>query len=206
MLLQSSTDRVKIYVVDDDAGMRNSIAMVLRVAGYTAESFDSAESFLESYNPKLPGCLVLDMHMPGLGGVQLIELLRDRNWHIPVVVVTGTGTVRLAVRTMQLGAVDFLEKPVAHSLLLEKVRGAIRLELEHRAQDVELSSARTRLATLSPRESELLEMITSGLSNKQVAIKLGLSIKTVDNHRANIMRKMGAGNAAELVRLRMQAA
>jgi FixJ family two-component response regulator len=186
--------------------MRSSLEMVLRVAGYNADSFGSAERFLESYDPKIAGCLVLDMHMPGLGGIELIELLRDRNWHIPVVVVTGTGTVPLAVRAMQLGAVDFLEKPVLHSTLLEKVRSAIASELKRREQETKFAGARNRLSTLSPRESELLDMITSGMSNKQVALKLGLSIKTVDNHRANIMRKMGAGNAAELVRLRMQAA
>jgi len=180
--------------------------MVLATAGLNAAVYNSAESFLEDYDGRAPGCLLLDMYMPGMHGIDLVRTLRDRGCRLPILVITGSATVRMAIDTMKLGATDFMEKPVPSSTLLEKIRHALAAEIESDASVSQRSALTGRLKTLSPREKELLDLLVAGHSNKQVALQLKISIKTVENHRSKLMKKMGATNAAELVRMRMQAA
>jgi len=139
-------------------------------------------------------------------GIDLVRILRDRTCRLPIMVMTGSATIRMAIDTMKLGATDFMEKPVPSSTLLEKVRKTLAAEIESQANISQRSALTLRLNTLSPREKELLDLLVAGHSNKQAAMQLQISIKTVENHRCKLMKKMGATNAAELVRMRMQAA
>jgi len=205
-ILRAMAKPATVYVVDDDPGIRNSLQMVLATAGLNAAVYNSAESFLEDYDGRAPGCLLLDMYMPGMHGIDLVRTLRDRGCRLPILVITGSATVRMAIDTMKLGATDFMEKPVPSSTLLEKIRHALAAEIESDASVSQRSALTGRLKTLSPREKELLDLLVAGHSNKQVALQLKISIKTVENHRSKLMKKMGATNAAELVRMRMQAA
>src|SRR6185437_2498835 len=204
--LRAMAKPATVYVVDDDPGIRNSLQMVLATAGLNAGVYNSAENFLEDYDGRSPGCLLLDMYMPGMHGIDLVRTLRERGCRLPILVITGSATVRMAIDTMKLGATDFMEKPVPSSTLLEKIRHALAAEIESHANVSQRSALTIRLNTLSPREKELLDLLVAGHSNKQVALQLKISIKTVENHRSKLMKKMGATNAAELVRMRMQAA
>jgi FixJ family two-component response regulator len=189
-----------VYVVDDDEAVRDSLQFLLEPA-YQVVTFDSAEAFLERYDPKAIACLVLDVRMPGMSGLQLQEELLARGSHLPVVFITGHGDVPMAVATMKKGAADFIEKPFEQAALkslvermLERARDeAARLERER------MNSA--LLARLTPREQQVLERIVSGRLNKQIADDLGISIKTVEAHRANIMDKLNAGTVADLMRV-----
>jgi FixJ family two-component response regulator len=192
-----------VFIVDDDKAMLQSTAMLLEAANLSCEQFTSAISFLAAYDEKRSGCLVLDMHMPGMHGMELVERLREKNIALPIVVVSGTGTVPLAVKGMKLGVLDFLEKPVDSSLLLSKVQAALELDRQQRSSAAALSDVRNRLSRLTPREKELLKLLVSGRLNKQIAAELGISIKTVENHRARLMQKTGALNAADLTRMSM---
>jgi FixJ family two-component response regulator len=196
-------DMPTVFVVDDDAGMRKSMRMLLESAGLPHQIFDSALAFLDNYRPDRRGCLVLDLHMPGMSGMDLVEKLRAEKVMLPVLIVSGTGTIPMAVQGMKLGVLDFMEKPVDPQVLLGKVRAALALDAQRRSESAELTGIRQRLAALTAREKELLKLLVSGLSNKQVAAQLGISIKTVENHRAHLMEKTGAANAADLVRMSM---
>jgi two-component system response regulator FixJ len=196
-------DDSTVFVVDDDAAMRRSTAMLLEAADFPCEEFESAAAFLDDYRPARPGCLILDLHMPGMGGLELVERLRGQGVAIPVVVVSGTGTIPLAVQGMKLGVLDFLVKPVDPDVLVEKVRAALDIDRQQRDDAAALVPVRARLASLTPRERQLLKLLVSGLANKQIANELGISIKTVENHRASLMLKTGALNAADLTRMSM---
>ena len=195
-----------VYVVDDDPGMRNSMRMVIESASLPVKLYESADAFLDEYRATDAGVLLLDLQMPGMHGVELLRQLRSRGMRLPVVVVTGTGTVGIAVETMKLGVVDFLEKPVDHHTLLSKVEQALAADAANRVEASEVNAIRQRLAQLTDRERELLDLIVAGNSNKQIEAKLGISIKTVANHRAHLMTKAGAVNTADLVRMTMVAA
>lgn len=192
-----------VFVVDDDAGMRKSTCVLLESSGFQFRDFDSATAFLESYKRDMVGCLLLDLHMPGMSGIDLVERLRGDQILLPILIVSGTGTVPLAVQGMKLGVLDFLIKPVDPALLLSKVRAAIELDVQQRQNANELNAIRQRLSTLTAREQELLHLLVSGMANKNIASELGISIKTVENHRASLMDKTGALNAADLVRMAM---
>jgi two-component system, LuxR family, response regulator FixJ len=192
-----------VFVVDDDPGLRRSTAVLLDSADLAFEAFDSAAAFLEEYRADRPGCLVLDLHMPGMSGIDLVERLRGEGSHLPILVVSGTGTIPLAVRGMKLGVLDFLVKPVEPDLLVSKIQTALELDARQRTNAAALDAIRRRLAALTPRERELLRLLVSGMANKTIAGELGISIKTVENHRASLMEKTGANNAADLVRMAM---
>lgn len=194
-----------VFLVDDDPGMRKSTGMLLQAANLPCEVFESAADFMRAVRPETPGCLLLDLHMPEMNGLQLIEQLRAADVHMPILMVSGAGTVSLAVEGMKLGAVDFLEKPVDHQVLLQKVQTALRQDADRRLTLGNVSEIRVRLAQLTGREREVLRLLIDGLANKQVAATLGLSVKTVENHRARLMEKTGALNAADLVRMALQA-
>ena len=192
-----------VYVVDDDPGMRKSLGRVMESADLAVRLYESADQFLGEYSDATPGLLVLDLQMPGMHGIELLRTLRQRGIHMPVVIVTGTGTVPIAVESMKLGVVDFLEKPVDHRTLLNKVEQALARESARRVETNEAEAIRQRLGQLTAREREVLDLIIRGRSNKQIAMELDISIKTVAIHRANVMSKSGAVNTADLVRMSM---
>jgi two-component system response regulator FixJ len=192
-----------VFIVDDDPGIRRSTAMLLASANLPCVQFAAAAEFLDAYQPGQPGCLILDLHMPGMGGLELVEQLRARQVLLPVLIVSGTGTIPTAVQGMKLGVLDFLVKPADPDLLLGKVQAALELDGHRRTDAAALDAIRARLAKLTGRETETLRLLVVGLANKEVAAQLGISIKTVENHRARIMLKTGALNVADLTRMSM---
>jgi RNA polymerase sigma factor (sigma-70 family) len=196
-----------VFVVDDDAGVRKSICMALEAAQLAVRPYASAEDFLADYKNGLPtgagGCLVLDLSMPGMSGLELLRHLRSQGMHLPVLIVSGTGTVPKAIEAMKLGVVDFLEKPADHRVVVQKVQEALAKDTMQRTSAAEIEAVRQRFAALTERERELLKLVINGRSNKQIAQDMGISIKTVANHRAHLMEKTGALNAADLTRISM---
>ena len=195
-----------VYVVDDDPGMRKSLALVMESAALPFKLYESAEHFLGDFQPEDVGVLLLDLQMPGMHGMELVRLLRRRGLHLPIVVVTGNGTVPVAVEAMKLGAIDFLEKPVDHQILVSRIEQAMAKDAAKRVEASEARAIRQRLSTLTDREREVLDLIIKGHANKQIALDLGISIKTVAIHRSNLMTKTAAVNTADLVRMSMVAA
>jgi FixJ family two-component response regulator len=192
-----------VFIVDDDPSMLQSTAMLMEAADLPCQAFPSANAFLAAYDASQPGCLILDLHLPGMQGIELVEKLREQNINLPTLVVSGTGTIPVVVKGMKLGVLDFLVKPVEPEVLTAKVRAALDLDREQRSNSAALDEVRTRLSRLTPREKELLKLLVSGRLNKQIAADLGISIKTVENHRARLMQKTGALNAADLTRMSM---
>jgi RNA polymerase sigma factor (sigma-70 family) len=190
-----------VFVVDDDDAMRESLEFLLESVGIEARSFESALEFLEFYRPEMGGCLLLDVRIPGMGGLELQEKLRERGCRIPVIIMTAYADVPMAVRAMRAGAVDFIEKPFNDQQLLDRVHQALEHEIRIRREQREKAPLRSRFEQLTPREREILELVVEGHLNKQIASQLGLSIKTVEQHRARVMAKTGSGSLAELVRM-----
>jgi two-component system response regulator FixJ len=195
-----------VYVVDDDEAVRNSLKLLLKSAGMHAEAFGLAPEFLSKYEQAHPGCLVLDVRMPGMSGLEMQHELNLRGATLPVIFITGHGDIPMAVEAMQHGAFDFLQKPFRDSDLLDRVHRALARDGENRARLKHTDKIRERLASLSPREREVLELVTRGKANKMVAGDLGVSQRTVEIHRAHVMQKMEAGSLAELVRMMMTVA
>jgi FixJ family two-component response regulator len=190
-----------VFLVDDDPAVLRGLSRLLRSAGFNVSPFQSAQDFLDGENFSAPGCIVLDVAMPGLDGLALQEALVARNSELPVIFLTGHGDIAMGVQAMKVGATDFLTKPVDDQTLLDAVRTAIeknRLALQTRA---ELDDIRQRLATLTPREREVLALVVAGQLNKQAAAELGTVEKTIKVHRARVMAKMKVSSLAELVRL-----
>ena len=192
-----------VMVVDDDTGVRNAMRLLLKSVGLESALYASAQEFLAAYQPAQPGCLVLDIRMPGMSGLELQEQLNLRGAVIPVIFMTGHGDIPMAVEAMQHGAFDFLQKPFRDQDLLDRVQRALARDTENRARLRHTDRIRERLASLSPREHEVLELVTQGKANKMVASDLGVSQRTVEIHRAHVMQKMEATSLAELVRMMM---
>lgn len=196
---QAPTPEQIIYLVDDDEALRDSLAWLLESQGFKVAAFASAEDFLKAWRPEFNGCLLLDVRMPGMSGLELHERLRAQYSTLPIIFITGHGDVPMAVAALKKGAVDFIEKPFNDTELLRLVSQCLVSEQEHRArrrQDAEVSR---RLDQLTQREREVLDLIIAGKLNKQIADVLGISIKTVEVHRARVMEKMAAHSLAELV-------
>lgn len=191
----------QIYVVDDDAAVARALARLLRAAGYEPVIFTSARDFMERCKPDAPGCLVLDVSMPGITGLELQEWLVQAASPLPIIFLTGRGDIPTSVRAMKYGAVDFLTKPVNESDLLKAIQEASRRECTTRAARAEVQAVQARLATLTPREREVMEHVVSGRLNKQIADRLGTVEKTIKVHRARVMEKLGVASLAELVRM-----
>ncbi|MCX7111611.1 MAG: response regulator [Proteobacteria bacterium] len=191
----------KVYIVDDDDDMRNSIQWLLESANLPVCAFESAEQFLASYNENRPGCLLLDVRMPGMGGLRLLEYLQSIHRHLPVIMFTGYGDVDTAVRTLKAGAFDFLEKTANHQLILERVRLALAEGETLHLRELDRTRCKQLLTKLSPREHEVMLRLIQGQANKVIAVELGLSERTVEKHRKNIMEKTNVGSIAELTRL-----
>ena len=190
-----------VFVVDDYAPVRKSIARLLHAAGFAVAVFGSAEEFLARYDPQIVGCLVLDLAMPTLNGLELQHILAKAGSLLPIIFLTGTADIPKSVRAMKHGASDFLTKPVHDEDLVAAVRVAIQKDRDRRREQTELSEIRTRLATLTPREREVLEYVVAGKLNKQIAGDLGTVEQTIKVHRARAMQKMRVQSVAELVRL-----
>jgi FixJ family two-component response regulator len=190
-----------VHVVDDDPAVRDSVRWLLEGEGLLVQTHDSGEDFLGALIPEQPGCAVIDLRMPGISGLEVQEALARRGVALPVVFVTAHGDVPLAVTAMRRGAVDFVEKPYKDEHLIEAVRRALGVDARNRGTEEGRAALRARLATLSPREREVLAAVVEGKPNKAIANRLGIAIKTVEVHRARVMDKLGAGSLAELVRL-----
>ena len=190
-----------VFVVDDEESVRKALARLLRAAGFNVAAFASPREFLESYDPHAPGCLILDVAMPGLNGLELQQQLADRGAGLPIIFLTGRADVPMSVQAMKKGALDFLTKPVNDENLLAAVRGAIQRDYADRQARAELGDIKQRLETLTPREREVLVHVVSGKLNKQTAAELGTVEKTIKVHRARVMEKMMVQSVAELVRL-----
>jgi two-component system, LuxR family, response regulator FixJ len=197
---------VTIYIVDDDEGVRNSLRFLLKSVGLASRTLASAAEFLASYKPDQPGCLVLDVRMPGMSGLDLQRQLNLRGATIPVIFITGHGDVPMAVEAMQHGAFDFLQKPFRDQDLIDRIQRALDRDQRIRADLAQHAAIRTRLETLTPREREVLHLMIRGKANKVMAGDLGVSQRTVEIHRARIMEKTAADSLAQLVRMVTDAA
>jgi two-component system, LuxR family, response regulator FixJ len=188
------------HVIDDDEAVRESIAFLLRSAGLKVKTYDSAVAFLEVAPTIGSGCVITDVGMPGLSGVDLLRRLKELQIRLPVIVITGRGDVPLAVEAMKFGAVDFLEKPFDDNVLLASVRSALNRSEASAAIETERAELRARIAKLTPRERDVLDGLVAGHPNKVIAFNLEISPRTVEIYRANVMTKMNAGSLSELVR------
>lgn len=197
----SSAPNPTVFIVDDDPAIRKAISRLLRSAGIAVAAFASPKEFLAQYDPAAPGCLVLDIAMPGIDGLQLQAALGEKVSTLPIIFLTGHGDVSKSVQAMKCGAFDFLTKPVKDKHLLPVIRAAIERDAVTRQKQASLSEIHARLATLTPREREVLEHVVVGKLNKQIAGDLGITEATVKMHRARVMEKMKVQSIAELVRL-----
>lgn len=194
-----------VFVVDDDPKVRESLKKLMESAGFPFQVFSTAEAFLEAYDPATPGCLILDVHMPGMGGMELQEQLAAKGVPIPMIVITGHGTVPMAVEALQRGAVDFLEKPVDSHRLLRRIRQGLALDAERRRAQAERDAVAARFALLVPREREVVNLIAKGMTNKQIAAQLGVRVQAVGASRARAMDKLQVDSLPELIRLVLEA-
>jgi two-component system, LuxR family, response regulator FixJ len=194
-------DSATVMVVDDDAGVRNAMRSLLKSVGLTSTLFASAQEFLAAYQPSQPGCLVLDIRMPGMSGLELQQELNLRGAVIPVIFMSGHADIPMAVEAMQHGAFDFLQKPFRDQELLDRIQRAIARDTELRKSLGEHARIRAHLESLTPREREVLDLMTQGKQNKVIGQELGVSPRTIEIHRARVMEKMNAHSVAELVRM-----
>jgi two-component system, LuxR family, response regulator FixJ len=197
--------KAKVYVIDDDAAMRDSLEFLLESSGFDVTLFDAAQDFLDAL-PKLSfGCVVSDVRMPGIDGIELLKHMKAADNRFPILIMTGHGDVPLAVEAMKLGAVDFLEKPFEEERLTSMIESAIRQAEPAARSEAVTQEILTRVESLSPRERQVMDGLMAGLSNKMIAREYDISPRTIEVYRANVMTKMGAGSLSELVRLAMRA-
>ncbi len=190
-----------VYIVDDDEAVRESLGLLLESVDQVSSGFDSATSFLGAYDDEMAGCIVLDIRMPGMNGMELQKKLNDVNSILPIIFVTGHGDVPMAVEAMQHGAVDFIQKPYREQDLLDKINQALNIDQQQRADLKEKQAIIKRIETLTPREKEVMAMMIDGNANKVIAIDLGISQRTVEIHRSRVMEKMSTHSLAHLVRM-----
>ena len=194
-----------VFVVDDDEAVRTSLRLLLKSVGLPVETFASGQEFLDQFDPDRAGCLVLDIRMPGISGLELQQHLNERHSIMPVVFITGHGDVPMAVEAMQAGAVDFIQKPFRDQDLIDRINRALEKDKAMRGELRERDEIRRRMSQLTPREHEVLELVTQGKAKKVIAGDLNVSQRTVEIHRARVMEKMGAGSLAHLVRMVIEA-
>lgn len=188
-----------VFIVDDEEDLRDDLVWLVKTVGLKASSYGSAQDFLDAYKPGMKGCLLLDLRMPGMSGLELQKVLEDRGSDLPIIFLSGHGDVEVAVHAMKSGAVDFIEKPFSHQLLLERVQNALSVQADMRASRPDQLKAISTLNHLTQREREVLEKLVVGKINKVVAGELSISPKTVEFHRSNIMKKMDAYSLADLI-------
>lgn len=190
-----------VFIVDDDVAAREALKLLMRSVGHTAETFGSTLDFLNAYGDDRPGCLVLDIRMPGLAGLELQHKLLERHSIVPVIFIASDGNVPMAVEAMRAGAMDFIQKPFRDQDLLDRVNQALEKDAANRQALRESNAIRKRLASLTPREREVMELVVHGKANKSIASDLDLSQRTVEIHRARVMEKMNASSLAHLMRM-----
>jgi FixJ family two-component response regulator len=190
-----------VFLVDDDHAVRDALELLLDTAGFNTVSFASATEFLESYDASQPGCLVLDIRMPGMSGMELQDALLTETAGLPIIFLTGHGNVSMSAKAFRTGAVDFLEKPFDEAVLLERIREALGLDRDNRESMARHARASSRLAVLTPREREVMLLLVAGNTNKEIAARLDLSTRTIETHRGRVMEKTGVQSVAELVEL-----
>ena len=190
-----------VFVIDDDESIREALKDLIESVGLHVETFTSAQQFLQSQRADVPGCLVLDVRLPGLSGLDLQRQLAAANIHTPIIFVTGHADISMTVRAMKGGAVEFLTKPFRDQELLDAIRQALDRDRVERAEQTEIAELRTRFDSLTPRESQVLRLVITGLLNKQIAARLGTSEITIKQHRHQVMQKMQAESLADLVRM-----
>jgi len=192
-----------IYVIDDDDGMRNALHMLLSTVGYKTAVFALPGEFLAQFKPDTPGCLVLDIRMPGMSGLELQQQLNRTGSMLPIIFITGHGDVPMAVQAMKEGAFEFIQKPFRDQDLLDHINHALKQDAENRHTVARHADVSRRVGTLTPRERQVMNLVVEGAANKVIAIDLGLSERTVEIHRAKVMEKMGARSVAHLVKLQL---
>ena len=200
-MIEAQQSQAIVYVVDDDAGMRKSIQLLLGTSSFDVRLFEAAEQAIDAIDTRRSGCMVLDLRMPGMGGMELLRRLKERLPDFPIILISGHADVATAVRGMRLGALDLLEKPFEPQALIDAVRNALETSKAAVQRRAEVGSMLARFDALTERERQLLKMVVAGKPSKQIARELGISLKTVANHRASVMAKTQASNAADLARL-----
>jgi two-component system, LuxR family, response regulator FixJ len=195
--------KATVYIVDDDDGMRRALTLLMSTVGYHAIAFARPTDFLSKLDPSQPGCLVLDVRMPEMSGLEVQQHLNRAGSLLPVILVTGHGDIPMAVQAMKDGAFDFLQKPFRDQDLLDRINAALKQDAENRAAVEKHADLRKRSESLTPREREVMALVVDGKANKVIAIDLGLSERTVEIHRANVMEKMGARSVAHLVKMNL---
>lgn len=195
-----------VFIVDDDQGVREAVSLLMESVGLATETYPSAQAYLDAFDAARPGCLVLDVRMRGMSGIELQQRLAAEPLHPPIIIVTGHGDVPMAVRAVQAGAVDFIEKPFHDQVLLDAVHRALQRDAEVRGQALRRADILDRLGRLTPREREILDLIVAGRRNKLIAADLGISQSTVEAHRAKVMEKLEARSLSDLMRMVLLAA
>jgi RNA polymerase sigma factor (sigma-70 family) len=190
-----------VFVVDDDAEVRDAMKLLMNSVGLQVETYASGEDYLAQFDPARPGCLLLDVRMKGISGLDVQEQLSLEQVHPPIIIITGHGDVPMAVRAVMAGAVNFIEKPFNEQELLDSVHRAIELDGEHRGRVLQLADIRAHMERLTPREHEILDLVVAGKRNKEIAAELGISQSTVETHRAKVMEKMHAESLSDLMRM-----
>jgi RNA polymerase sigma factor (sigma-70 family) len=203
--MNEDTSNSTVYIVDDDQAIRHAMELLMRSVGLNYEIFHSGDDFLSEHSNDRAGCLVLDIRMPGLGGLELQEKLNELGCTLPIIFITGHGDVPMAVEAMQKGAVDFIQKPFRDQELLDRIGEAIKADQERRSAREEQTVVRDKMEKLTNREREVLDLVVTGKPNKVIAYELGVSQRTVEIHRARVMEKMEAKSLADLVRMHMAA-
>lgn len=202
--MQKNPEKITVFIVDDNPAVRDAIRWLVEQVGLQAKTYASARDFLAAFHPGMRGCLVLDIRMPGMSGIELQEKLHQEGIQLPIIIVTGHGDVPLTVRAMKAGACEFLQKPFNDQTLLDAIQSALDKFSQIWEQKDRMSQTSRNLATLTPREREILEQLRHGKLNKVIAGDLNLSVRTVEGHRAKIMEKMGARTVGQLIEMVMQ--
>lgn len=195
------SDKVTVFIVDDEEDVRDSLKMLIESVGLEAETYDSAQDYLDKFDPFRPGCLILDVRMKGMSGLSLQEQLSREPLHPPIIIITGHGDVQMAVRAVKAGATEFLEKPFNEQQLLDSIHVAIEKDAEQRGKASRLAEIQARVNSLTKREREVMELIVNGTLNKNIAAQLNISQSTVEAHRAKVMDKMQARTLSDLMRM-----
>ncbi|HKE96532.1 MAG TPA: response regulator transcription factor [Povalibacter sp.] len=201
--VQNGKRKPTVYIVDDDEGMRRAFTLLMTTVGYNAVAFARPAEFLAKYDPAQPGCLVLDVRMPEMSGLEVQQQLNRSGAMLPVILISGHGDIPMAVQAMKDGAFDFLQKPCRDQDLLDRINAALKQDAENRAIVERHADLKRREESLTPREREVMALVVDGHANKVIAIDLGLSERTVEIHRANVMEKMGARSVAHLVKMHL---